>query len=311
MTVTAVATTPRLTILVITWNGWGDTRRCLESIAAFLDPEHEVLVVDNASADGTPDEIERLFPFVRVTRNPENLGHTRAVNQGIAMAQGEYVLLMDSDTELPVDSVSLMLDFLQARPEVGAVAPRTYNTDGSVQQSARRFPSAVNGLFGRQSVLTRLFPGNVFSRRYLQSDELASTAPYEVDQVSGACMLFRRSLRESVGPWDEGYFAYWVDTDWCYKMHQRGWKLFCVPQASVVHHEQNRAGRKKSARRIWAFHYGAYRFYRVSRTFGVLDPRAIVAFLLLGARGLFQLAQNAFVASPPPEAGGARNYRHG
>lgn len=283
--------------MLVSWNGWQDTQRCLESVVSSALPAHEILLVDNASHDGTPDKAERLFPVVRVTRNATNLGHTRAVNQGIALAQGAYVLLLDSDTELPPDSISVLLAFLEARPDVGIVAPRTYNTDGTVQQSARRFPGALNGLFGRQSVLTRWFPRNRFSRRYLQSDELTNTAPYEVEQVSGACMLFRRSLCDAVGPWDEAYFAYWVDTDWCYKVRKLGWKLFCVPQATVVHHEQNRAGRKKSVRRIWMFHYGAYRFYRVSRTMGVLDPRAIGAFFALGARGLFQLAQNAFLAS--------------
>lgn len=292
---------PRLTIMTVTWNGWRHTRRCLESIVASAAQDHEVLVLDNASRDGTPDNVEQLFASVRVIRNAENVGHTQATNQGVALAQGEYVLLLDSDTELAADSISLMLDFLQRHPDVGLVAPRTYNSDGSVQPSARRFPHPVNGLFGRQSVLTRVFPQNPFSRRYLLTDALTNIAPYEVEQVSAACMLFRRSLFDSIGPWDEGYFGYWVETDWCFRVRKKGWKVFCVPQASVVHHEQNRAGRKKSIRRIWAFHYGAYRFYRNTRTLGTLDPRAIVAFLALGARGLFQLAQNVFRAPPQPD----------
>lgn len=305
------AASPRLTIIVVTWNGWHDTQRCLESIMESVLPSHEILVIDNASHDGTPDAIERLFAGVRVIRNATNRGHTRAVNQGIALARGDYVLLLDSDTALAPDSISVMIALLDARPEVGIVAPRTFNTDGTVQQSARRFPGAVNGLFGRQSVLTRLYPENRFSRRYLQSDELATTAAFEVEQVSGACMLFRRLLCDVVGPWDEAYFAYWVDTDWCYKVHRHDWKLFCVPQATVVHHEQNRAGRRRSFQRIWMFHYGAYRFYRVSRTLGVLDPRAIAAFLALGARGLFQVAQNAFLASPQPATRATPRDRHG
>jgi GT2 family glycosyltransferase len=112
-------------------------------------------------------------------------------------------------------------------------------------------------------------------------------------------MLFRRSLFAAAGLWDEGYFAYWVDTDWCFKVQRSGWAIYCVPQASVVHHEQNHSGKKKSARRIWMFHYGAYRFYRNNRTLGTLDPRAIAALFALTVRGLFQLAQSAFVTETP------------
>jgi hypothetical protein len=161
-----------------------------------------------------------------------------------------------------------------------------------VQQSARRFPRPINGLFGRQSLLTRLFPGNLMSRRYLLTDRMSADEPYEVEQISGACMLFRRDLIDHVGPWDEGYFAYWVDSDWCFRIQKHGWKVYCVPQALIIHHEQNHRGRKKSPRRIWMFHYGAYRFYTKNMTWGPLDPRAVFAVVALSLHGLFQLVQN-------------------
>lgn len=298
---------PRLTIILVTWNGWDDTRRCLDSIFASPTADYEVLVFDNASADGTPDKIERLFPSVRLVRSGENIGHTRGVNRAVAMARADVVLLLDSDTQLEPDAITLLLAFLDRRPDVGLVAPRTYNSDGSVQECARRFPRAINGLFGRQSVLTRLFPGNPLSRRYLISEALSTSDPYEVEQVSGACMLFRKSLFQTVGPWDEGYFGYWVDSDWCFRLRERRGKVFCVPQARITHDEQNRPGKKKSARRIWMFHYGAYRFYRKNMTWGYLDPRALVAAAALTARGCFQLIQNAFIApeqqpAPSPAA---------
>ena len=290
---------PRLTIMTVSWNGWHHTRRCLESIERSVLPAHEVLVIDNASSDGTAQHIEQLFPSVRVVQNQANVGHTRAVNQGVVLARGENILLLDFDTELAADAVGLMLDFLDRRPDVGMVTARTYNTDGSIQPTARRFPTAMSGVFGRQSVLTRWFPNNRFTRQYLQTEALTTTEPYEVEQISGACMLFRRSVFESVGAWDEKYFAYWVDTDWCFKMRRRGWKIYCVPQASVIHHEQNHTGKKKSARRLWMFHYGAYRFYRNNRTLGAFDPRAVLAGVALSARFLFQLAQNAFIVKAP------------
>lgn len=283
---------PQLTVLVITWNGWTETRRCLASVHASALGDAEVVVFDNASTDGTPDAIAREFPDVRMIRSALNIGHTVGFNRSMAQIQSEYVLVLDSDTELASDTISQILEFLAARSEVGLVAPRTLNSDGSVQQSARSFPRPMNGLFGRQSLLTRLFPGNPLSRRYLLSDKLSTSEPYEVEQISSACMLFRRELFDTVGSWDEGYPGYWVDTDWCFRVGKGGWKVYCVPSALVIHHEQNHRGKKKSPRRIWMFHYGAYRFYRKSMTWGVLDPRAIIAAAALSAHGLLQLVQN-------------------
>ncbi len=293
---------PRLTVLIITWNGWGDTRRCLESISASALQDAEILVFDNASSDGTPDHVDREFPETRLVRSPRNVGHTRGVNRAMALARGEYVLVLDNDTELVGDAIAHILDFLAGRTNVGMVAPRTLNSDGSVQESARRFPRPLNGLFGRQSVLTRLFPGNPLSRRYLLSDRLADAEPYAVEQISSACMLFRRELFDTVGPWDEGYPGYWVDSDWCFRVGKAGWKIYCVPQARVIHHEQNRRGKRKSLRRIWMFHYGAYRFYRKNMTWGTFDPRAVVAAVALAVHGLVQLAQNVLLTSRQPTA---------
>jgi N-acetylglucosaminyl-diphospho-decaprenol L-rhamnosyltransferase len=259
-----------------------------------------VLVFYNASTDGTADNVEREFPRARVIRSPQNVGHTRGFNRSIVHARGEYVLLLDSDTELARDAIERTVDFLGSRNDVGLVAPRTLNTDGSVQESARRFPRPINGLFGRQSLLTRLFPGNPLSRRYLQTDRISAEEPFEVEQISGACMLFRRELVNQAGLWDEGYFAYWVDSDWCFRIQQRGWKVYCVPSAIIVHHEQNHRGRKKSPRRIWMFHYGAYRFYTKNMTWGVLDPRAVGAGIALGAHGVFQLIQNLMLPPQKP-----------
>lgn len=305
-----------LTVLIITWNGWAETRRCLASVHASATHDVDVVVFDNASADGTPDEIAREFPGVRVIRNKENIGHTLGFNRSIPQIRSDYVLVLDSDTELASDTIAQITDFLASRPDVGLVAPRTLNSDGSVQQSARNFPRPLNGLFGRQSLLTRLLPGNPVSKRYLLSDKLTTNDPYAVEQISSACMLFRRELFDTVGAWDEGYPGYWVDTDWCFRVGLAGWKIYCVPRALVIHHEQNRRGRKKSPRRIWMFHYGAYRFYRKSMTWGVLDPRTILAAGALTAHGLLQLAQNVMlprdrpleneVAAVPLERGAAR-----
>jgi len=264
-----------LSVLIISFNCWDLLSDCLCSLHNSDNNFHEIVVVDNASVDETCKMLPKAFPEVRLLQNRTNVGHTKAVNQGCKEISGTHILLLDADTELAPDCISKMMGFMEIYPDISMVAPRTYNSDGSVQESARDFPSPINGVFGRQSMLTRLFPNNTFSRRYLAQHNLNSSAPFQVEQISAACMLFKRDLLDLVGYWDEGYSGYWVDSDWCKKIQKKGEKIFCVPQASIVHHEQNKHTIKKNPVRIIAFHQGVYRFYRLHYTLGFWDPRSI------------------------------------
>jgi GT2 family glycosyltransferase len=291
---------PKLSILIINWNGWRDLRNCLASIEVSDGDGCEVLVIDNGSNDGSADHVRRQFPKVRVHANPSNVGAARALNQGLELAGGEYILRLDADTELHRDGIRRLLRFMAERPDVAVAAPRMYNTDGSVQETARNFPSVLSGLFGRHSLLTRVFPNNRFSCRYLARDNLQATEPFQVQQVSGACMLMRRSVIAEVGPWDEAYpQAYWDDTDWCLRLNKLGKKIYCIPQAGVVHHEGNQPGKKKSPSRIWMFHRGAYRLYRKHYTGGALDPRAWLALTVLSLRAALIIMRNHFGRAAP------------
>jgi len=276
--------TPLVSVLVIAWNSWPDLDRCLTSLRRSQQDGLEIVVHDNGSTDGTPEKLPAAFPEVELIYHSENIGHTKAVNIGCESARGRYVLLLDADTELEPDSIPLMFDFLEAHGDVSLVAPRTFNTDGSVQETARNFPSAWNGLFGRQSALSRIFPNNPFTKRYLIRQNLNSDEPFQVEQVGGACMMFRRSLFDEVGRWDERYFAYWVDSDWCAALKSKGKTVWCVPAAKIFHHENNASGKKKSPHRIRLFHEGAYMFYVKWYCRGPLDPRALLARGLLSLR---------------------------
>lgn len=288
------ATSSSLTILIVTWNSWGDLKRCLESIRASGAGEVEVLVFDNGSIDGTAEKVRLQFPEVRLEQSPVNLGLPPAVNRGLRAARGEYVMLLDVDTEVKPGTPSRLLDFLRQRPDIALVAPRIYTPEGAIEPSARNLPSAMSGMFGRQSILTRLFPDNPFSRRYLVPQNLVSTEPFRIEQVSAACMFMRRSLVDEVGPWDEEYRCYWVDSDWCAQIKRAGKTVYCVPDVGIVHHENNRAGKKKSTWRIRHFHIGAYRFYRKYHSLGAFDPRALFAATALSARAVLMLLLNEF-----------------
>jgi len=273
----------RVSFVIAARNNRDYLETCLASIPRGGVDNHEVIVVDNASTDGTAGLLRERYPDVHVLRNSGNLGHCRAINQGIRQAQGEYVVVLDGDTVLWPEAIALLVEFLESHPDAAIAAPRMLNADGSVQETARSFPGLVNGLFGRHSILTRLFPDNPFSRRYLRRDSTRNPEPIEVDWVSAACMIFRRSLIDRIGLWDEIFSAYWVDADWCKAAHAGG-KVYCVPAARVTHFEQNRPGRKKGAWRLVIFHVGAYRFYRKNRTRGSFDPRALLAAAALTAR---------------------------
>jgi GT2 family glycosyltransferase len=287
--------------LIATWNAWGLLRGCLAALRAHADPTIEIVVIDNASSDDTATNVREEFPDVRMIVNPTNVGHTRAVNRGFDLTESKYILVLDADTDVQAGAIDRLVEFMEERTDVAVAAPRLYDTDGSVQPTARNFPGVMNGLFGRHSLLTRLFPNNPFSARYLRRDKLHATEPFQVEQVTAACMMIRRSVLASAGRWDEGYRGYFVDTDWCMRLKAAGEKVFCVPRAGATHHESNEPRKKVSLGRIWMFHLGAYRLYRTHSTWGALDPRALIALTALCARASLLTVRNALRSAAPPE----------
>ena len=285
---------PSLSILIISFNCWGRLNACLRSIFSSDHPVFEIIVIDNASIDGTVEKLHITYPTVRIIENSENIGHARGVNQGLKLVTGQRVLLLDADTELRPDAITHMSVFLDDHPEVYLVAPRLYNSDGTIQHSARNFPSIMSGLFGRQSLMTRLFPKNPFSQHYLALHHIDTQTPFRVQHVSAACMLFNREILSKVGFWDEGFHSYWVDADWCKSIQEAGGTVYCVPKAFIIHHEQYSRFLKKSPTRIIKFHLGAYRFYRQHYTLGIWDPRNLIAAFALAVRAFLLLIINTF-----------------
>lgn len=250
-----------LSVVIVSFNARDYLRRCLGSLFEHTEGiTYEVIVVDNASWDDSAHMVESEFPQATLVRSSANLGFAAACNRGIAQAKGEFVLLLNPDTEIADDAFAPMVAYCRQQPQVGILGPKLLNSDGSLQLSCRRFPSHFTGLFNRQSVLTRLFPRNRFSRRYLMSDWNHSSIA-EVDWLSGACTLLRRRMLDDIGPLDEGFFMYIEDVDICYRAHQAGYRVVYFPQAVVTHHI-GRSSDTLPNRSILQWHRSMWHYYR-------------------------------------------------
>ncbi len=233
---------PDLSVIVVTFNSRRHIGACLEALPSALTRHRfEVLVVDNASSDGTPDVVRSTFPDVLLIETGANLGFTRANNRGIAHARGRNVLVLNPDTVADPGSLERLVDLLDADETVGIAAPQLLNLDRSDQGTARAFPTPAAALLGRRSPLTRLWPNNRWSRRYLVGRQQSDREAFPVDWVSGACLMMRHDLARRTNGFDESFFMYWEDADWCRRIKDRGYQVVCEPRAKVVHDEGARA----------------------------------------------------------------------
>jgi N-acetylglucosaminyl-diphospho-decaprenol L-rhamnosyltransferase len=279
--------TPELSIVIVNYNGGSLLVPCLESV--FTHRPHcpfEIILIDNGSTDGSGDRVLSRFPDLRVTRNPSNLGLSKAFNVGLRQARGRYILSLDNDTRVLPGTLEHLVRRMEASPQVAMAGGSLLNPDLTPQKTARRAPSALNAVFGRRSLVTRLFPQNPISRRYLMEDALTQNEPYQVDWLSMAALLVRREAIDRVGMLDEGFFVYWVDADWCARMRKGGWTIEAVPSAPVIHDENLKSGRRtrRRTRMILDFHRGAYRYYHKHHAQGRLNPLRIAALIGLSTR---------------------------
>lgn len=226
-----------LSIVIVNFNAERFLRRCLCSIYENTqDINYEVWVVDNASTDGSLDMLNRKFPEVRVIANHTNAGFAEANNQAIKRAIGKYILLLNPDTLVVERALDKLVQFMEQTPDTGIIGPKVFDDEikASVQYSCRRFPTLMNALFGRHSPLTKLFPNNRFSKKFLMLG-LDHSRTMEVDWVSGCCLLIRRELLDQIGLLDEEYRLFFEDIDICYRAHKAKRKIIYYPKAHVVH----------------------------------------------------------------------------
>ncbi len=251
-----------VTVIVVSYNTGALARACVERAASDLaGVDWDAIVVDNASVDGSVAALQKLAG-TRVIENAGNVGFGAAVNQAVRATDAPLLWLLNPDCEVTPGAFAALRETLARHADCAIAAPRLLNADGSVQASARGDPSAWTGLFGRHTLLTRVFPSSAMARRNLPAQDLvdAGVESAVVDWVMGAAMLIRRSAFDHVGGFDEGYFLYWEDADLCRRLRQQGLSTRYVPRAMVRHPGGASAG-TASAFATRVFHESAYRYY--------------------------------------------------
>lgn len=253
-----------ISIIIVSWNAKRFLLDCLESIRADVDhlARREIIVVDNASTDGSPDAVAEQFPEVILIREQSNLGFARANNVGIRRAAGRYLYLINSDVVVRPGSLDRFVAFMDENRKVGVSGPRVYYPDGRDQPSFWNYPTVANSLL-------QTF-GLDFDRRF------ASSSPYRtvenhfpnakrVQVLMGCFWVVRRSALEAVGLLDEAFFMYAEDMDWCRRFHLGGWDLVYVHEIETVHHGGGSSSSaptrffiemNRSVMRYWSKHHG-------------------------------------------------------
>jgi len=289
------AASPDLTVCIVSWNTRADLARALASVfACEAEAAFEVIVVDNASTDGSAEMVRREFPGAQLIVNRFNRGFAAGNNQALRRARGRYRLLLNSDTVVHPGAFAEVVRFMDAHPDAAAAGLRILNPDRTLQYSCRRFPRLTTGLF-RKVPLGRLIPDNRWNREYLMSDWPHDTVR-EVDWVSGAVMCMRAEALAQVGLLDEGYYMYCEDVDWCYRARQAGWRIYYLPRA-VVTHAIGRSSDQRPLRMVAEFHRSMGRFYwkhYADAVFPLLRPLVQAGIWL---RALIVLLENLYNAA--------------
>jgi len=223
-----------VSVVIVNWNTRDILGDCLRTIyeqtrsAAF-----EVIVVDNASQDGSPEMVRTDYPQAMLLANGTNVGYAAANNQGIRTARGRYILVLNSDTLILDGAIDRIVDFADSHPRAGVLGCRVRNPDGTLQPTCFMFPSAFN------SFLSAFYLNKLFPRSRLLGREAMSwwdrNDVREVQVVTGCFMLIRREALDEVGLMDERFFMYAEETDWCYRFGKAGWQVMFTPVAEIVH----------------------------------------------------------------------------
>jgi GT2 family glycosyltransferase len=248
-----------VSILIVNFRAYAELTACLNSLQSSLSNDLEVIVVDHATDSSAANQLRDLFPWIHLIADRANPGFAAGVNRASRDAKGRYLLLLNPDCVVCEGVPEMLAAWLDAHPRVGVCGAEIRELDGSIQFSARRFPSLSAAFAGRTTFLTRVWPTNPWTRRNLVGRD--AVEPIQVDWVSGACMMVRRAAFNEIGGMDERFFLYWEDADLCARLASRGWSTVYNPSTRVTH-LTGRSSALVQRRALIEFHNSAFRYFR-------------------------------------------------
>jgi GT2 family glycosyltransferase len=223
-----------ISIIIVSWNAKKYLAECLDSIYRSLPNDTEIIVVDNASSDGSPDAVRDAFPGVHLVLNDDNYGFAKANNIGIQASTGEYIFFINSDVVVKAGCFGKMISYMDNHLDIGVLGPKIIGPNGEVQRSCMGFPSLWNS-FSRALALDTIFLG-----MKLFGGHLMTYWPHNdirpVDVINGCFWMVRRKALQATGPLDERFFIYGEDIDWCKRFHDKGWEVVFYPEAEAIHY---------------------------------------------------------------------------
>ncbi len=232
----------KLSIIVTHYRTPELLKLCLQSLQeATLEIKAEILVLDSESEDETVEMVKNQFPNIAFFPFHKNTGYAKIVNVGLSKAQGDFLLVLNADIIVAKDSLSKMINYLEAHSEIGVLGPQLLNFNGSIQESCFRFHRPLT-IFYRRTFLGKIPWGRRELDRFAMKD-FDRTFVKEVDWILGAAMMIRRQALTEVGPMDERFFLYFEDTDWCRRFWQKKWQVIYLPEVKM-HHYHGRASKK-------------------------------------------------------------------
>ncbi|MBD3290261.1 glycosyltransferase [candidate division KSB1 bacterium] len=253
----------RLSVIIVTYNNADEIEACLAALRdATQQFPTQVILIDNASQDNTREILHTMSPLfsnIRLIFNDRNAGFTKSVNQGLHVAGGDYILLVNPDTVLSENTFPILFSELRARDDIGVIAPQFRYSDGSIQPSCRRFPRHRDVLFHLFG-LHILFPKSALFNGWKMGD-FDHCHELLVDQPQGAFLLVKRGAYQQIGLLDESFPMFFSDVDWCRRFVDQGWKILFTPKISIIHHK----GRSIYSNRIpliWSSHKSFIRYFQ-------------------------------------------------
>lgn len=257
----------------------------------------EVIVADDDSKDGSADMAEERFPEAVVIRQPVNLGYSDNNNVAIERSRGRYLFLLNCDAMVLPGAMDRLVEFMDAHPRAGAAGTLIYNEDLTIQASIKALPSIRAAFLGKRSWIYRLFPNSRLVRsELLIQDVTPETPPFQAGYVSSAAVIIPRAVADRVGRWDPKLW-WFVDADYCKRIHDAGYEVWCVPSAQVVHKEHHGGTLRGRWRRFWAvykFHHGAWIYWRRYSGYGLGHPLTWLVALAIVARAALSAVIQVF-----------------